>query len=143
MPDAFGLFTREHNGLVLVVDDDADVRKIVSSGLKKSGYGILEAKDGQEAIDVINSGENPIEVDVIICDIRMPKINGVEAIKYFHDQYPTCPVIVLTGFPDFELSTSLYKQGVVNYLVKPVEREKLAAAVEKAMKQQGRFQKQT
>jgi two-component system chemotaxis response regulator CheY len=72
-------------------------------------------------------------VDVVICDIRMPKINGLEAITYFRRQYPSVPVIVLTGYPDIQLATDLLKQGVVDYLVKPVERDKLVACVERAM----------
>jgi two-component system chemotaxis response regulator CheY len=63
----------------------------------------------------------------------MPKINGVEAINYFQQQYPRVPLIVLTGFPDMEMATGFLKQGVVDYLVKPVEKEKLTSAVAKAM----------
>jgi two-component system chemotaxis response regulator CheY len=74
-------------------------------------------------------------VDVILCDIRMPKINGVEAIQYFRTQYPSVQIIVQTGFPDLNLATSLMKQGIVDYLVKPVEKEKLLAAVSKAAEQ--------
>ena len=72
-------------------------------------------------------------VDAIICDIRMPKIDGVEAIAYFRSQYPSVPVIVLTGYPNTELSAGLMKEGVVEYLIKPVDREKLLAAVKNAI----------
>ena len=74
-------------------------------------------------------------LDVIICDIRMPKINGVEAIAYFRKEYPRVPVVVLTGFPDVNMATSFLNDGVVDYLVKPVEGEKLKASVAKAMDQ--------
>jgi two-component system chemotaxis response regulator CheY len=114
------------------------VRKAVNLGLTKSGYEVIEAEDGKKAVDVMSSGDNPLSVDVIICDIRMPKVNGVEAVSYFRKQYPSRPIIVLTGFPDVQLATSLMKQGVADYLIKPVEREKLAAAVDSAMKQYGR-----
>ncbi len=139
MVDAFTLFTNNKLGRALVVDDEADVRKAVCLALEKSGYEVVEAEDGEKAIEVLNSDENPLKVDVIICDIRMPKINGVEAIKYFQNQYPSRPVIVLTGFPDVQLATSLLKQGVADYLVKPVEREKIAAAVARAVKKRGKF----
>jgi two-component system chemotaxis response regulator CheY len=68
----------------------------------------------------------------------MPRVNGVEAIAYFRREFPTLPVIVLTGFPDVQLATSLLKQGVADYVVKPVERDTLAAAVDAAMKQYSR-----
>jgi two-component system, chemotaxis family, chemotaxis protein CheY len=126
-------------GRVLIVDDEELIRKAVSLGLKKSGYDVEEAEDGGKAIEVLNAGENPIKVDVIICDIRMPKINGTEAIAYFRTQYPSIPVIVLTGYPDVELATSLLKAGVVEYLTKPVDRDKLVGAVKNAIEKREMF----
>lgn len=103
--------------------------------LNKAGYDVIEAEDGEKAIAAIKEGENPLLLDVIISDIRMPKVNGVEAINYFQQQWPTVPLIVLTGFPDMEMATGFLRQGVVDYLVKPVEKEKLIAAVSKAIEQ--------
>lgn len=122
-------------GRILVMDDEPDIRKIVRMTLEKAGYQVLEAEDGEKAIKILNTGENRMMLDVIICDIRMPKINGVEAITYFQKEYPRVPLIVLTGFPDTEMATSFLRSGVVDYLVKPVEGEKLKAAVAKAMEQ--------
>jgi DNA-binding NtrC family response regulator len=124
---------RTVEGRILVVDDEEQIRKVVGTTLKKGGYDVEEAGDGAKAIEVLNSGENPMMVDVIICDIRMPRINGTEAIKYFRSQYPSVPVIVLTAYPDFQLATSMLKEGVSDYLVKPVDRDKLLGAVKTAM----------
>ncbi|WP_342348534.1 response regulator [uncultured Nitrospira sp.] len=121
------------NGLVLIVDDEPDVRKVVRMTLEKAGYDVIEAEDGEKAIQEVQKGENPLMLDVIISDIRMPKINGVEAINYFQQQYPRVPLIVLTGFPDMEMATGFLKQGIVDYLVKPVEKEKLIKSVATAM----------
>lgn len=123
------------NGRVLVVDDEPDIRKVVRLSLQKAGYEVIEAENGEKAIEAINQGENRLLLDVVICDIRMPKINGVEAIAYFRANYPRVPLIVLTGFPDTDMATSLLRQGVVDYLVKPVEGEKLREAVGRAMDQ--------
>jgi two-component system chemotaxis response regulator CheY len=123
------------NGRVLVVDDEPDVRKVVRMTLEKAGYDVIEAEDGEKAIAAINSDENPLILDVIISDIRMPKINGVEAINYFQQQYPRVPLIVLTGFPDMDMATGFLKKGIVDYLVKPVEKAKLLGAVTKAFEQ--------
>ena len=125
------------NGRILVVDDEPDIRKIVRMTLEKAGYEVLEAEDGEKAIEIINTGENRIMLDVIICDIRMPKINGVEAVDYFQKEWPRVSLIVLTGFPDVEMATSFLRKGVVDYLVKPVEGEKLREAVAKGMEQRG------
>ena len=132
-----GFFTgdKECNGRVLVVDDEPDIRKVVRMTLQKAGYEVIEAENGEKAIEAINTGENRLLLDVVICDIRMPKINGIEAIAYFRSNYPRVPLIVLTGFPDTEMASSLLRQGVVDYLVKPVEGEKLRAAVARAMDQ--------
>ena len=123
------------NGRVLVVDDEPDVRKVVKRLLTKAGYDVIEAEDGEKAIEAINEGENPLLLNVIISDIRMPKINGVEAINYFQQQWPRVPLIVLTGFPDMEMAIGFLKKGIVDYLVKPVEKEKLISAVVKAIAQ--------
>ena len=125
-------------GRVLVVDDEPDVRKVVRMTLQKAGYDVIEAEDGEKAIQEINKDENPLILDVIICDIRMPKINGVEAINYFQQQWPRVPLIVLTGFPDMDMATGFLKKGIVDYLVKPVEKEKLIGAVAKAFNR-GKF----
>ncbi len=138
MVDAFALPTRDNLGRVLVIDDESDVRMAVRIALTKAGYDVIEAGDGQKAIEVINADDNPLDLDLIICDIRMPKVDGMEAIQYFRSQFPSRPIIVLTGFPDLHLATELLKQGVSDYLVKPVEREKLAAAVANAMAQRSK-----
>ena len=129
-----GMFSgRPCNGRVLIMDDEADVRKVVRLTLEKAGYEVMEAEDGEKAIEEIQRGENPILMDTIICDIRMPKINGVEAIDYFQKQFPRVPLIVMTGHPDMEMATSFLERGVVAYLVKPVDSEKLVATVAKAV----------
>ncbi len=115
---------------VLVIDDEQEVRDVIQLQLGGTRYELLEAEDGEQGIAFLN--ENALTVDVIICDVRMPKINGVEAVKYFHQEYPATPVIVLTGYPDVNLAVEFMKQGAVEYLVKPVEKEQLIEAVEKA-----------
>lgn len=127
----FGALTG--NGRVLIVDDEPDVRKAVRLTLEKAGYDILEAENGEQAINVINSGENRLMLDAVICDIRMPKINGVDAITYLRTAYPHVPVVVLTGFPNTEMAVSFMRDGVVDYLVKPVTGDRLKAAMAQAM----------
>ena len=129
-----GMFTGQHyRGGVLVVDDKADIRKVLTMILEKDGYYVVNAEDGERAIRLINEGEHPMVIDVIITDIRMPNINGLQAIEYFQREYPSIPLIVLTGFPELNLATQLLKRGVTDFLIKPVDREKLTAAVADAM----------
>jgi two-component system chemotaxis response regulator CheY len=118
---------------ILIIDDEEEIRSVVKHHLTKANYKVIEAENGEQAIEKINEGDNPLSIDAAICDIRMPKINGVEAITYFRKEYPSLPVIVITGFPDATLAVSLMKKGVKDYIVKPVEKEKLLAAVKKAV----------
>ncbi|MGZ9189273.1 MAG: response regulator [Nitrospira sp.] len=133
----FGLSTGDKVclGRVLVVDDEAPIRSLLRTMLAQAGYDVEEAEDGGKAVDILNSGDNPLMVDVIICDIRMPRINGLEAITYFRAQYPSLPVIVLTGYHDEQLAFSLLKQGVVEHIEKPAERERILASVARAIAQ--------
>ena len=131
-----GMFSgRESEGLVLIVDDEPDVRKVVRMTLEKSGYNVVEAEDGEKGIEEIKKGENSILLNLIITDIRMPNMNGIDVINYYRKQWPSIPIIVLTGFPDLEMATTMLQHGVSDYLVKPVESAKLRASVAKALEQ--------
>ncbi len=123
---------------VLIVDDEQDIRKIIRMQLSGTRFEILEAEDAEQAIELLKN--NALTVDVIICDVRMPKISGVEAVDYFRRNFPSTPVLVLTGFPDLNLAVEFMKEGVLDYLVKPVEKEKLIEAVENAARQRKIFE---
>ncbi len=118
-------------GKVLIIDDESDVRDVLKFHLSENNYQVIEAENGQEGIDLLKSGDNLIHVGVILCDIRMPKVNGIECIQYLRQEAPGIPIVVVTGFPDTQMAVNLLNEGVKDYLVKPVEKEKLVATVEK------------
>ena len=126
-------------GRILVVDDEAHIRTTVRMALNKAGYDVVEAEDGEKAIEAIKSGDNPLMVDMILCDMQMPKIDGIGAIAHFREQFPSVPVVVMTGHPEVSTATKLMKQGVKDYLVKPIEKEKLLSVVEDTVKQRELF----
>ncbi|MEO6307073.1 MAG: response regulator [Nitrospiraceae bacterium] len=121
------------------MDDEAEVRKSVRLILSKAGYDVTEAEDGNAGVNAMKSGDNPIAVDAIICDLDMPKMGGIEAIPNFLYQFPSCPIIILSGSDKLESATRLFqpgllfKQGVVGFLTKPIDPERLLGAVEKAI----------
>ncbi|MBI5626214.1 MAG: response regulator [Nitrosomonadales bacterium] len=117
---------------ILVVDDEEEVRKTIRLQLKGTGLEVVEAEDGKKGIEMLDS-ENALTMDAILCDVRMPKVNGVDAISYFRREYPSIPVIVLTGYPDVKLAVDFMKEGVVEYLVKPVEKSKLVDVITNAI----------
>ena len=123
---------------VLVVDDEADVRAAIRLQLRDTRLDILEAGNFQQAVDLLR--DNAISIDVIICDVRMPGTSGVEAVEVFQREFPNTPVVVLTGFPDVALAVDfMKKKGVVDYLIKPVEKGKLIAVVERAAQERRLF----
>ena len=118
-------------GRVLVIDDEEDVREVLKLHLEGAGYNVIEAEDGEDGINTLRSGDNMINVGVILCDIRMPKVNGAECVDYLRKQAPGIPVVMVTGYPDTEMAISFLNKGVKDYLVKPVEKEKLLGVVGK------------
>jgi DNA-binding NtrC family response regulator len=123
-------------GRVLIVDDEEHVRKTVGLALKQGGYEVLEAVDGEQAIAAIQSNPAGLLVHAIICDIGLPKVNGHDLITYIRARLPSVPVIVLTGQPDVHGAASLFKQGVVDYLIKPTQAQTLLDAVRRAIGEQ-------
>jgi DNA-binding NtrC family response regulator len=123
-------------GRVLIVDDEEHVRKTVGLALKQGGYEILEAVDGDQAIATIQSSPAGFSVHAIICDIDLPKVNGHDVIAFIRAKLPSVPVIVLTGQPDVQGAASLFKQGVVDYLIKPAQAQTLLDAVRRAIGEQ-------
>ncbi|MDN5940336.1 MAG: response regulator [Nitrospira sp.] len=122
-------------GRILVVDDEENVRKSIRITLTKAGYDVREAEDGDQAIALMRSDDNPFKVGLIICDILMSKVNGMEAIAYFRQEFPSVPVIVLTAKPELAGALHLFKQGIVDYLEKPVSPDKLVQVVHKSIKE--------
>src|SRR5262245_61732874 len=123
-------------GRVFAIDDDEQVRKRVSLVLKQVGYEVFEAADGEEAIAAIESFPSGFSIQVIICDINLPKVNGYDLISFIRGKLPSVPVIVLTGYPDVQGAASLFKQGIVDYLIKPGRRDTLLEAVRRAIGEQ-------
>ena len=126
-------------GKILIIDDDADVREVLRLHLESVNLNVIEAENGEEGIKLMKSGANLLQVGLILCDIRMPKVNGVEAIEYLKENAPSIPIIVVTGYPDSELAVSLLKKGVKDYLVKPLEKEKLLAKVKEVLSAEQEF----
>lgn len=117
-------------GKIMVVDDEQNIRDVIRLQLGQAGYHILEAENGESALKLIKQEDNFISVGLILCDIRMPKVNGIDVIDYLKKEAPGIPIVVITGYPDTELAVSLLKKGVKDYLVKPIEKERLMEVVD-------------
>ena len=118
---------------ILIIDDEEDIRDVLKIYLESDKWDIIEASNGEEAIAKMKEGSNFLQVGLIICDIRMPKINGVETIDYLKKEAPSKPILVLTGYPDTKLAVSLTQKGISGFLVKPVDKDVLIKKVEEIM----------
>ena len=120
-------------GRVLVVDDEADVRKSVRLILTKAGFDVDEAEDPESGVALVKSGVNKLPLNAIVTDLNMPKINEVIVVPYLRSQFPSCPIIVVSGSKMMEKSSKLFKEANVEFLAKPVNQEQLLGAVNKAV----------
>lgn len=118
---------------LLIVDDEAPIRKGISQFVNWEHLDCeiqACASDGKEAIDILR--KKP--VDIVITDIRMPEVDGLELSSYIYTNHPNIKVIVLTGFADFEYAQTAISYNVSDFLVKPVSKDKIIASVQKAQK---------
>ena len=118
---------------VLLVESDPDARKTILATLKKAGYTVVEATSGDQAVILLGVNEHSDAVSAILCDIRAPKIKGIEAAAYFRVRYPLIPVIITAAYPDIEWAITLMKRGAADYLVKPVSKDDLLMVLKNAV----------
>jgi len=120
-------------GRVLIVDDEADVRRSVRLILTKAGYDVDEAEHPEAGATMVKTGANKQPLSAIVTDLSMPTVNEIIVIPYLHSQFPSCPIIVLSGSKMLDRSTKLFKDAGVAFLPKPINQEQLLGAVNKAV----------
>lgn len=125
-------------GRVLLVDDQQELRRLFERALVKAGHEVIAVENGRKAIELAGQSR----FDVVISDVRMPDIGGVELLERLHDEDPTLPVLLVTGSPDLDTAMRAVKFGAFEYLVKPVSFDTLRASAARAIEQR-RKQQQT
>ncbi len=124
---------------VLVVDDEGTMRCAVSEVLKKSGYEVVAAGSGEDALEKFSEGL----FNLVITDIKMPGMGGMELLLEIKKRSPRIPVVMMTAFGTIETAVAAMKQGAVDYLLKPFSADILEEVVEgilpqgKAAKKEG------
>lgn len=114
---------------ILVVDDEKHIREGLSLALEAEGYNGLQAENGQEAWNILNSEA----VDMVITDLRMPIMSGSELLKKIYTTYPTIPVVVLTGHGTIEDAVTAMQNGAVDFLTKPVNLDHLSVLIKRTL----------
>ena len=113
------------------------VRRVILDQLEDAGYQVVEAEDGEGVIQAVNSMERSSAIDAIICDLRMPKVDGIAVIRYVREKCPAIPIIVLTGLFDPQLAEGLLDRGVSEFLTKPIAQGVLVRALQHAIGDRG------
>jgi two-component system, chemotaxis family, chemotaxis protein CheY len=113
---------------ILIVDDSMMVRKQVGNALKAQGYAIVEAVDGLDALEKLEA--NP-DTRMVVCDVNMPRMNGLEFLEQLRSRQSAVPVVMLTTEGQPELMRRAKALGAQGWLVKPFKPEFLAATARK------------
>ena len=115
---------------ILVADDEPNLRRVLGAILVREGYEVLQAGDGEEALALAEEG-----VDVVITDLRMPRIDGMEVLRRMVALFPDVPVIMITAHGSVDSAVEAVKLGAFDYVEKPFEQEHIRQIVAKAVKQ--------
>ncbi len=118
---------------VLVVDDDQDHNRALAKIFERAGYRVRTAEDGQEALTILTERA----YDLIITDLKMPHMNGLDLLRNIRAMSPDMPVVILTAFGEWETYIDAMDCGCVDYLSKPVRRDDILLAVRKALARRG------
>ncbi len=121
---------------ILLVDDDQKFLSIVQKRLARRSCTVFTASSGFEALENLRGQI----IHVVVLDVKMPGMNGIEVLKEIKRQFPLVQVIMLTGVPTVGCASDSLKVGALNYLVKPVDIEELLRKIEEAYAQGQRLE---
>jgi two-component system, NtrC family, nitrogen regulation response regulator NtrX len=114
---------------ILIIDDEKAIRKTLSEILSYEGYKMEEAADGEEGLKKFREKE----YDVVLCDIKMPKIDGIEFLEKAKEQNPDIPIIMISGHGTIETAVEAVRKGAYDYISKPPDLNRLLITIRNAM----------
>lgn len=117
---------------ILIVDDEESIREFLEIMLKKEGYEVASVEDGQKAIDYLGKKS----VDLVISDLQMPNVTGIELLKVVKDQYPDILFMMITAFGTTESAVEAMKMGAYDYITKPFKIDEVRLNIANALRSQ-------
>ena len=114
-------------GHILIIDDEASLRKTMARILQQAGFEVTTAESAEQGLDYLRS----TPFDMVLTDLRMPGMQGMDALKLIHTNYPNLPVVLFTAQPDVNSAVDALRHGATDYLLKPIKPE---AIIERARK---------
>jgi len=114
---------------ILVADDEPNLRRVLGAILARQGYEVVQAQDGAEAVAKMSD-----EIEVVITDLRMPELDGMQVLRTVAEKFPAIPVIMITAFGSVDNAVEAVKAGAFDYIEKPFEQEQIRQIVAKAVR---------
>jgi DNA-binding NtrC family response regulator len=118
---------------ILFVDDEETILEIASEHFQNIGYRVLTAKNGREAVMMFEEASHVIHC--CFTDINMPEMDGLELAEYLRTHDNTIPVVIMTGYPSLDNTLQTLKNGVVDFLVKPVNLEQMTICLQRVLRE--------
>ena len=114
---------------VLVADDEPNIRRVFEAALTKEGYTVLTAENGKKALDVASAND----IDVLVSDLIMPDMTGVELLQKIKEIHPQCAAIIVTGYGTIKSAVEAMRLGAYHYLAKPPDLDEVRIMIKKAI----------
>jgi len=115
---------------ILIIDDDHYIVNLLDNFFTREGYQTHVLTKGKPAIKLLQAGQ----IDVVLCDIRLPDINGAELLKILRQVAPGVPVVMMTAYAEIRAAVESIKSGAFDYVTKPIYPEEISSIVKKAIK---------
>src|SRR5688572_6220648 len=119
---------------VLVVEADKATRQLVSQTLTREGYDVVEVDNVEDGLKTMRPSKGQRAIDVVLCNRDISSKNGQDAVMQFLAHRPAIPLVILADHADLHYATQMFRQGVVDYLVKPVQSNALIDVIRHAIK---------
>lgn len=114
---------------ILIIDDEKAIRNVLKEILSNEGFEVMEASDGEEGLHKFNAGS----FDVVLCDIKMPKLDGIEFLQKVMETQTEVPVIMISGHGNIETAVDAVKKGAFDYISKPPDLNRLLITIRNAL----------
>ena len=115
---------------VLIVDDEPNLRKILAAQLSRDGYEVMLAEDGEQGLTMLRENH----IDLIVTDLKMPKVDGMELLRQALRESPDLPIVMITAHGTVDTAVEALKLGAFDYLTKPFDKDEVRQVVAKALK---------
>ncbi|HKK21598.1 MAG TPA: response regulator [candidate division Zixibacteria bacterium] len=113
---------------ILIVDDEEMMRSLLEKILKREGYNVIAAEDGVQAVEILKKED----VSLVISDMKMPRMDGFELLKYVKQEYPNVGIIIMTAYGDTYTVKDALLLGADEYITKPFKSYEISLVVERA-----------